>query len=103
MSSDWGYFMKQKLAGLMLGAGLVLGLAVAPVGAAHANGGVTCPSGRTVSFTSSSPFKVRVYPPQGGQLYSSTKVGTQYRVYTGRQSILEWHAVSGSPSVSCAA
>lgn len=95
--------MKKKLAGLMLGAGLVLGLAVAPVGAAHANGGVSCPSGRTVYFTSAAPFKVRVYPPQGGQVYTSTKVGTQYRVYTGRHSILEWHTVTGSASAGCAA
>jgi len=93
--------MKKRLVSVLLGTGLALGIALAPVGAAHAYGSVTCPSGRVVSFTSAKPFSVRVYVTTNpGTVYTATKIGSVYKVITGRQAIGEWHVVSSQSSVT---
>ena len=97
--------MKKPFMSGLVGFGLAVGLAIAPVSAASAAGPASCPSGRVVSFTSAKAFSVRVYTTSNpGTVYSSSKVGSTYKAVTGRQSISEWHVVSGSGvTVGCTA
>ncbi|WP_265522765.1 hypothetical protein [Oerskovia flava] len=93
--------MKKRLVSALLGVGLGIGMAIAPVGVANAAPGISCPAGRVVSFTSAKPFSVRVYVTSNpGTVYTATKMGSVYKVITGRQSIAEWHVVSSQAPVT---